>query len=93
MSLESKGQPSPSSSIAPSPAIDRIDEEANMSDKAKHALHGGAPPFRWASLWEPAKVNHLNGKSYTLPILNLRDQYSINFHLAWLGFFVAFLSW
>ena len=64
-----------------------------MSDKAKHALHGGAPPFRWASLWEPAKVNHLNGKSYTLPILNLRDQYSINFHLAWLGFFVAFLSW
>ncbi|CEQ42497.1 SPOSA6832_04310, partial [Sporobolomyces salmonicolor] len=103
-------------SDSPAPDVDDI-EEQNMSDNAKRALHGGPPPFRWASLWEPAVVNHLNGsspkhlmqrgrnqlifvlliplagKSYTLPILNLRDQYAINFHLAWLGFFVAFLSW
>lgn len=32
-------------------------------------------------------------QSYTLPMFNLRNQYTINFHLAWLGFFVAFLSW
>ncbi|GAA5870769.1 hypothetical protein JCM3774_001673 [Rhodotorula dairenensis] len=53
----------------------------------------GPPTFRWASLWEPAQINPLNGKSYTLPLLRLTDQYAINFHLAWLGFFVAFLSW
>ncbi|EIN13059.1 nitrate transporter [Punctularia strigosozonata HHB-11173 SS5] len=39
------------------------------------------------------RVNHLNGKCTTLPILSLKSQYSRNFHLAWLGFFVAFLSW
>ncbi|BGO91810.1 hypothetical protein NBRC10512_007607 [Rhodotorula toruloides] len=69
---------------------------ASSSDiEERHALglHHGPPPFRWASLWEPAQINPLNGKSYTLPILRLTDQYSINFHLAWLGFFVAFLSW
>ncbi|GAA5874369.1 hypothetical protein JCM16303_005829 [Sporobolomyces ruberrimus] len=77
------------SSIAPN---DRIDEE-KLGDEAKRALHGGPPPFVWSSLWKPAVINHLNGKSYTIPLLNLRDQYSINFHLAWLGFFVAFLSW
>ncbi|BGP40529.1 hypothetical protein JCM10449v2_004491 [Rhodotorula kratochvilovae] len=68
-------------------------EEQSLSEGAKRALHGGPPPFRWASLWEPAVINPLNGKSYTLPILRLTDQYAINFHLAWLGFFVAFLSW
>lgn len=26
-------------------------------------------------------------------MFSLRNQYSINFHLSWLGFFVAFLSW
>ncbi|GAA5897945.1 hypothetical protein JCM8208_003198 [Rhodotorula glutinis] len=68
-------------------------EEQGLSEDAKRALHGGPPPFRWASLWEPAQINPLNGKSYTLPMLRLADQYAINFHLAWLGFFVAFLSW
>lgn len=72
-------------------AADRKDEEAG--EKAKHALAGGAPPFKWSSLWKRAEINHLNGKSFTIPLLNLRDQYSINFHLAWLGFAVAFLSW
>ncbi|KZT23031.1 nitrate transporter [Neolentinus lepideus HHB14362 ss-1] len=38
-------------------------------------------------------VNPVNMKCTTLPILSLDNQYSVNFHLAWLGFFVAFLSW
>jgi len=33
------------------------------------------------------------GKSYTLPIFNLMSPHSRNFHLSWMGFFVAFLSW
>ncbi|EPQ53161.1 nitrate/nitrite porter [Gloeophyllum trabeum ATCC 11539] len=40
-----------------------------------------------------AIVNPVNLKCTTLPILSLNNQYSRNFHLAWLGFFVAFLSW
>ena len=27
---------------------------AGMSAHAQQLLNGGAPPFRWASLWEPA---------------------------------------
>ncbi|KAF8805920.1 putative high affinity nitrate transporter protein 2 [Phlegmacium glaucopus] len=53
----------------------------------------GAPPFKWSHLWEPAIVNPANLKSYTIPFFNLRDPYSRAFHLSWLGFFVAFLSW
>ncbi|KAJ7159435.1 nitrate/nitrite porter [Mycena filopes] len=53
----------------------------------------GAPPFKWSHLWEPPIVNQLNGKSYTLPIFNLSNPYSRSFHLSWLGFFAAFLSW
>jgi len=52
-----------------------------------------APAFKWSSLWKQPVVNELNLKSYTLPIFNLNNQFSINFHLAWLGFFVAFTSW
>ncbi|BGP16635.1 hypothetical protein JCM10213_000449 [Rhodosporidiobolus nylandii] len=81
-----------SNEIEPAPTTHDI-EEQNLSPEGKRALYGGPPPFKWSSLWEPAVINPLNGKSYTLPILNLRDQYAINFHLAWLGFFVAFLSW
>ncbi|KAH8091841.1 nitrate transporter [Cristinia sonorae] len=40
-----------------------------------------------------AKVNAINRKCMTLPILNLRSQYARNFHLSWLGFWTAFLSW
>ncbi|KAJ7847087.1 nitrate/nitrite porter [Mycena olivaceomarginata] len=54
---------------------------------------GGPPPFQWSHLWGPPIINPLNGKSYTLPILNLTNPYSRSFHLSWLGFFVAFLSW
>jgi NNP family nitrate/nitrite transporter-like MFS transporter len=38
-------------------------------------------------------VNPSNHKSRTLPILNIIDKYGRTFHLAWIGFFVAFLSW
>ncbi|KAI9569814.1 major facilitator superfamily domain-containing protein [Boletus coccyginus] len=38
-------------------------------------------------------INPNNLKCSSLPVFSLRNQYSINFHLAWLGYFVAFLSW
>lgn len=38
-------------------------------------------------------INPTNLKCSTLPLFSLGNQYSINFHLSWLGFFVAFLSW
>ncbi|KIK92499.1 hypothetical protein PAXRUDRAFT_829898 [Paxillus rubicundulus Ve08.2h10] len=38
-------------------------------------------------------INPVNLRCSSLPIFSLRNQYSINFHLSWLGFFVAFLSW
>lgn len=38
-------------------------------------------------------VNPNNKKSRTLPLLNLKDKYGRAFHLSWIGFFVAFLSW
>ncbi|TEB28698.1 nitrate transporter [Coprinellus micaceus] len=55
--------------------------------------HHGPPAFKWAHLWQPAIVNPVNLKSYTIPFFNLRDPYCRSFHLSWLGFFVAFLSW
>jgi NNP family nitrate/nitrite transporter-like MFS transporter len=51
------------------------------------------PAFQWSHLWKPAVVNPINLKSYTLPFFNLLDPYARSFHLSWLGFFVAFLSW
>ncbi|KAF8552378.1 nitrate transporter [Imleria badia] len=47
---------------------------------------------RGINLWEVV-INPTNLKCSSLPLLSLRNQYSINFHLAWVGFFVAFLSW
>ncbi|KAG1716820.1 hypothetical protein ID866_342 [Astraeus odoratus] len=38
-------------------------------------------------------INPANLKCSSLPLFSLRNQYSINFHLSWLGFFTAFLSW
>ncbi|KAG8720341.1 hypothetical protein FRC09_009736 [Ceratobasidium sp. 395] len=52
-----------------------------------------APPFKWSSLWSDPVINPLNMKSYTIPLFNLTNRYSISFHLSWLGFLVAFLSW
>ncbi|KAG6847502.1 hypothetical protein H0H93_007691 [Arthromyces matolae] len=57
----------------------------------KHA--GGPPAFTWGQLWSPATVNPVNLKSYTIPFFNFNDPYARAFHLSWLGFFVAFLSW
>ena len=42
-----------------------------------------APSFIWSHLWEPAIVNPVNLKSYTIPIFNLRDPYGRAFHLRW----------
>ncbi|THH10728.1 hypothetical protein EW146_g8278 [Bondarzewia mesenterica] len=58
----------------------------------------GPPEFHISSLWKLPVLNPVNGKarlllSYTLPILTFNNAYSRNFHLSWLGFFVAFLSW
>jgi NNP family nitrate/nitrite transporter-like MFS transporter len=38
-------------------------------------------------------VNPSNHKSRTLPLFNIKDKYGRTFHLSWIGFFVAFLSW
>ncbi|KAG1876288.1 nitrate transporter [Suillus subluteus] len=46
----------------------------------------------YASLRYPV-INPANRKCSTVPIFSLNNQYSRNFHLSWLGFFVAFLSW
>ncbi|KAH9836835.1 major facilitator superfamily domain-containing protein [Rhodofomes roseus] len=51
-----------------------------------------SPPTLWQSITE-TRINPLNGKCTTLPILSLKTQYSRNFHLSWLGFWSAFLSW
>jgi len=40
-----------------------------------------------------ADINPFNHKSRTLPLLNVADKYGRTFHLSWIGFFVAFLSW
>ncbi|KAL4248389.1 Nitrate/nitrite transporter [Abortiporus biennis] len=46
----------------------------------------------WTTL-TTVKINALNKKCKTLPVFTLNNQYSRNFHLSWLGFWVAFLSW
>lgn len=46
----------------------------------------------WSSLRHPV-INPTNRKCSTIPIFSLSNQYSRNFHLSWLAFFVAFLSW
>lgn len=61
--------------------------------KTKEMKDYGYHKFQWSSLWRPAVINPLNGKSHTFPILRIWDAYSIAFWLATLGFFVAFLSW
>ncbi|KDQ57288.1 hypothetical protein JAAARDRAFT_70218 [Jaapia argillacea MUCL 33604] len=47
------------------------------------------PPFSLTR----AIVNPANLKCTTLPIFAINNVYSRAFHLSWLGFFVAFLSW
>lgn len=72
--------------MSPPDFMDKHDPETFESDFASTSL----------SLWDnltKVQVNALNRKCMTLPLLNLRSQYARNFHLAWLGFWVAFLSW
>ncbi|KAG2156770.1 nitrate transporter [Suillus bovinus] len=54
--------------------------------------HSGINNAWYASLRYPV-INPTNRKCSTVPIFSLNNQYSRNFHLSWLGFFVAFLSW
>lgn len=61
--------------------------------KTKELKDFGYHKFQLSSLWRPAEINPLNGKSYTFPIFRVWDTYSTSFWLATLGFFVAFLSW
>ncbi|KAI0086011.1 major facilitator superfamily domain-containing protein [Irpex rosettiformis] len=52
--------------------------------------------YRLVTLWQSlttVRTNPTNNKCLTLPILRLDNPYSRNFHLSWLGFWVAFLSW
>ncbi|SNX85142.1 related to nitrate transporter [Melanopsichium pennsylvanicum] len=65
------------------------EEEKKDQDLKDFGYH----KFYWSSLWRPAEINPLNGKSYTFPIFRIWDIYSTSFWLATLGFFVAFLSW
>lgn len=69
-----------------------VTEEQYVSEAQRQA-QSGSLPFRWQSLWEPAVINPVNGKSYTFPIFRIWDPYSIAFWLATLGFFSAFFSW
>lgn len=65
------------------------EDEKKVQDLKEYGYH----KFEWSSLWKPAEINPLNGKSYTFPIFRVWDVYSTSFWLATLGFFVAFLSW
>lgn len=58
--------------------------EGYVPDSQKQA-HTRAYQFRWTSLWQPAVVNPINGKSYTLPLLRFWDPYASTFWLATLG--------
>ncbi|UZJ56565.1 hypothetical protein CBS101457_005885 [Exobasidium rhododendri] len=70
----------------------KVHEEEYVSEMQRAAQHGQMK-FRFASLWEPAVINPVNGKSFTLPMLRFWDPYSIAFWMATLGFFSAFFSW
>jgi NNP family nitrate/nitrite transporter-like MFS transporter len=80
---------------APAPVVSTggvISSEEYVSEVQKTA-QAGYMPFRFASLWEPAVINPINGKSFTMPMLRIWDPYSIAFWMATLGFFSAFFSW
>jgi NNP family nitrate/nitrite transporter-like MFS transporter len=70
-----------------------VSGRSSVNDVAEKKVQNSPPPFQWSSLWTEPSINPVNYKSYTLPILNLTSPYARNFHFAWIGFFVAFLSW
>ncbi|KAK7036042.1 Nitrate/nitrite transporter [Favolaschia claudopus] len=76
-----------------SPQEKRLPESQDLPPVPAHEWRSGPPPFEWSHLWKQPVLNPMNRKSYTLPIFNLSNPYSRSFHLSWLGFFVAFLSW
>ncbi|EGX88691.1 nitrate transporter CrnA [Cordyceps militaris CM01] len=49
--------------------------------------------FNVASLWQAPKLNPVNGKARSIPVLNPFDRHGRVFFFSWLGFMVAFLSW
>ncbi|KAK0544436.1 hypothetical protein OC844_007465, partial [Tilletia horrida] len=59
----------------------------------QRAVEQGTLKFKWSSLWEPAVINPINGKSTTFNTLRVWDPYAVAFWLATLGFFSAFFSW
>ncbi|CAD6891452.1 unnamed protein product [Tilletia laevis] len=67
----------------------------NEEYKSEHqrAVEQGTVKFTWSSLWKPAVINPINGKSTTFNILRVWDPYAVAFWLATLGFFSAFFSW
>lgn len=58
--------------------------EGYISESQRQAQAGNYQ-FRWSSLWSPAVVNPINGKSHTFPIFRIWDAYSTAFWLATLG--------
>jgi MFS transporter, NNP family, nitrate/nitrite transporter len=66
------------------------------AESALHATHHLSGPNDDLTLWQTLttlRVNPKNGKCTTLPMFDLRSPYARNFHLSWLGFWAAFLSW
>ncbi|GAA96346.1 uncharacterized protein L969DRAFT_88790 [Mixia osmundae IAM 14324] len=73
---------------------DAIDGMA-VSEQTKQGLRSGMhgpPKFSIKQLFSPPVINPTNLKSQTLCIFH-PNRYALAFHLSWLGFFVAFLSW
>jgi len=70
----------------------QVQNEEYVSEMQRAAQRGEFK-FRFASLWEPAVVNPVNGKSFTFPLFRFWDPYSVAFWMATLGFFSAFFSW
>ncbi len=62
------------------------EDEKKVQDLKEYGYH----KFEWSSLWKPAEINPLNGKSYTFPIFRVWDVYSTSFWLATLGFLCSF---
>lgn len=49
--------------------------------------------FDFKLLYKAPQINPATGKALSIPVLNPLNPFGICFHLAWLGFFVSFLSW
>ncbi|BFZ61440.1 hypothetical protein YB2330_002506 [Saitoella coloradoensis] len=50
-------------------------------------------PTFFQKLYRAPEVDPITGKALSIPVLNPLNKYGRTFHFAWLGFFVAFLSW